>query len=89
MRAALGALVQVITTGLDHTQVLALLPRLTDVQHAVAEGFAHTVRQRAHDTYLRAVIDALPILLFALDHNGLFTLAAGKALETLALPPTI
>jgi DNA-binding CsgD family transcriptional regulator/PAS domain-containing protein len=85
LHAVLDSFMREMTAGLDGAHILALLPRLTAFQHAFAEGFIHTAQQHAGDGYIRAVADALPILLFALNRDGVFTLAVGKALETLAL----
>ena len=41
--------------------------------------------ERAHEAPLRNVIDHAPLVLFALDGDGIFTLSTGKGLEALGL----
>ena len=51
-------------------------------QHRAAELALERIEER-----LRAVVSAAPILLFALDQHGVFTLAEGQALAALGLTP--
>ena len=42
---------------------------------------------KAHEKRLRTVVTSAPVLLFALDQNGVFTLSEGKGLARLGLKP--
>lgn len=53
-----------------------------EVLRAKAEGAL-----RREQTLLRAVLESAPVVLWAVDRNGIFTLSEGRGLEKLALRP--
>ncbi|MCB0169391.1 MAG: response regulator [Anaerolineae bacterium] len=58
---------------------------LQDIQHR--KKIEQTLRER--DQLIGVVVNNLPIILFALDKNGVFTLSEGKGLEKLGIEPEI
>ncbi|MFP4439255.1 MAG: PAS domain S-box protein [Chloroflexaceae bacterium] len=66
------------------------LQTVTDVYEHLrthAHLLVHDPRSPNVDTYLQMIISHTPILLYAFDRNGIFTLSEGKGLDVLGLQP--
>lgn len=64
-------------------QVRGFISSIDDITYQ--EEVKDRLRQSEHR--LRAIIANIPIVLFTLDSNGIFTLSEGKGLQTLGLTP--
>ncbi|MEM7347189.1 MAG: PAS domain-containing protein, partial [Chloroflexota bacterium] len=58
-----------------------------DLELAIAEAKMLYQGQLEREEYFRAVVNHTPIIIFATDHQGDFTLSEGKGLETLGRKP--
>lgn len=94
----LEALAAQLVAGLTAKQVVALHPRLMALLGELATGFGDRAggalfveRRRAKEALteserrLRVVVNHVPIILFAIDRQGIFTLAEGQGLAVLRL----
>jgi PAS domain S-box-containing protein len=78
-----GVLHWVAPTVEGHRDLSKVTVAFADItQYRAAEEALQRIEER-----LRAVVAAAPILLFALDERGVFTLSEGQALATLGLAP--
>jgi len=68
-----------------NTMAAALKESYTELERRIAE---RTRELRESEERLRTVVTAAPIVLFALDSKGDFTLLEGKGLEALGLKPS-
>jgi PAS domain S-box-containing protein len=63
------------------------MPAVQVIFRDVTEGRHMREALQATEQRLRSVVASLPVILFALDRNGVFTLIEGKGLEALGLTP--
>ncbi|NNJ10390.1 PAS domain-containing protein [Chloroflexales bacterium ZM16-3] len=63
------------------------LARFIAIETDVTERRAASEALRRSETYLRAVIGAMPIILFVIDCDGFFTLSEGKGLDVFGVMP--
>jgi PAS domain S-box-containing protein len=63
------------------------LPAVQMIFRDISEGRQMREALQATEQRLRSVVANLPVILFALDRNGIFTLSEGKALHALGLTP--
>ena len=63
------------------------LPAVQVIFRDVSEGRQMRQALQATEQRLRTVVANLPVVLFALDRNGVFTLSEGKGLHALGLKP--
>src|SRR5579871_5668121 len=68
------------TARLHHTAAADAPPRQEGVRDAQPAALAHAAR-------LRDAVARAPIVLFAVDAEGLFTLSEGQGLEVLGIQP--
>lgn len=71
-----------LATG-DHTDLCVIVRDVTAQRSLAAALAGSEAHLRARDARLRAVTEHVPIVLFALDPNGVVTFAAGSALPAL------
>ena len=53
----------------------------------ITERLAASAALRESDIRLRAVVESAPLILWAIDRNGIFTLSEGRGLQALGLQP--
>ncbi|PLZ99496.1 hypothetical protein CEN50_07125 [Fischerella thermalis CCMEE 5268] len=64
---------------------IAIFQDITERKQAEAAVLAEALEQS--EAYLRTVVNNFPLILWAIDKNGVFTLSEGKGLEGLGLKP--
>lgn len=64
---------------------IAIFQDITERKQAEAAVLAEALQQS--EAYLRTVVNNFPLILWAMDKNGVFTLSEGKGLEGLGLKP--
>ncbi|PMB22866.1 GGDEF domain-containing protein [Fischerella thermalis] len=64
---------------------IAIFQDITERKQAEAAVLAEALQQS--EAYLRTVVNNFPLILWAIDKNGVFTLSEGKGLEGLGLKP--
>src|SRR5579872_1282372 len=63
------------------------MPAVQVIFRDISEGRQMREALQATEQRLRSVVANLPVVLFALDRNGIFTLSEGKGLHSLGLKP--
>lgn len=71
---------QTIRKGARSVRMIGTIMDISERKDAVE-------KLQANEARLKTIISNLPIILFVLDENGVFTISEGKGLETLGLSP--
>ncbi|MCL7960859.1 MAG: HD domain-containing protein, partial [marine benthic group bacterium] len=86
--ADVGSAVPAILVSVGLLVAVILIGRMIeDHRSALKAASAATQALRENQTRLQFVVDQAPVVLWALDNEGLFTLSEGRGLEALGLQP--